>query len=59
MGGFFFCSDWISPEHAAFLLERSGIQHARGIALDTTHYQSDEEQYQFGMKVCTNVNVNR
>jgi len=44
-------SDWISPEHAAFLLERSGIQHARGIALDTTHYQSDEEQYQFGMKV--------
>lgn len=44
-------SDWLRPWPAARLLLGAGIRHARGFALDATHYASTATQIVYGQQV--------
>jgi endoglucanase len=44
-------ADWVSVGQAAWLLENAGVRHARGFALNDTHYDSTGNELAFGAKV--------
>ena len=43
--------EWYSPTSVAQLLERSGIRHARGFALDVTQYGATGDELQWGAQI--------
>jgi endoglucanase len=44
-------SDWLSPAQAAALLERSGVEFARGFSLDVTHYTRTPDNIDHGSQI--------
>lgn len=44
-------ADWQSPAVAASMLKRAGIAHARGLALNLTHYDSTARQDRYGQQI--------
>jgi endoglucanase len=43
--------DWYQPALMARMLERSGIRHSRGFALNVTQYGSTDQQLQWGAQI--------
>jgi endoglucanase len=44
-------SDWLKPGTTASMLKGAGVAHARGFALNLTHFDSDAHEIAYGKKV--------